>query len=205
MDDKSPRTGPSAEPASKVPRDIDIDAVERDYRTGAFTDRELGKKYGCSHTYIQKLAKRKMWQKDLRRAVEMATQAHVAELECLQTKHATAAAKVRKQIEQVLPATAEVVTALAEINSQVVMRHRHELRVARSEVMALWAELTGAREGAALAGRIAASGVLVTALTRLHERENKAYGITDEDSNPRDERKSLPIVFVDPKPRPAND
>lgn len=42
---------------------IDWEAVERDYRTGAFTDRQLGTKHGCSHTAIQKRAKVGEWKK----------------------------------------------------------------------------------------------------------------------------------------------
>lgn len=193
-------------PRPRRPQLIDIEAVGRDYRTGAFTDRELADKYKRSHTWVQKLAAKMGWQKDLQQAVEIATQAKLAEIEVSKTQNSRVAAKIRKQIQAALPATQEVVAALAEINTQVVMRHRHELRIARTEVMSLWEELrVAAEEGAALAGRIAASGVLVTALSRLHERESVAYGLTDNDRNPRDGRLSLPIRFVDVDPRKASD
>lgn len=193
-------------PKKPAPPPVDLDALARDYRTGYFTDRELGTKYGRSHTWIQKTAKAKEWQRDLARAVDMATQAKLAEMEVTKSDGPDVAKVVRRQIEAALPATVEVVAALAEINTQVVARHRAELRTARNEVMALWGELrTAAELGAALPGRIAAAGVLVTALAKLHDNERVAYGLTDNDLNPRDERKSLPIVFVDAPPRPKDE
>lgn len=41
----------------------DWEAIERDYRSGQFTDRELGEKYGITHAAVQKWAKREGWQK----------------------------------------------------------------------------------------------------------------------------------------------
>lgn len=216
-------------PARVAKPSVDEDAVGRDYRTGHFTDREIGKKYGRSHTWVQNLAKKNGWQSDLKRAVELATQANVVASEISNTKHAQVAEKIKRQIQSALPATVEVVAALAEVNSQVILRHRGELRVARNEVMELFQELRNAaltpeqaellalvmsgnaaagsadnnkareaiQKAFALGGRIGAAAQLVTALAKLHEREASAYGLTDDDRNPRDERKSIPIEFVD--------
>lgn len=54
---------------------VDWAAVERDYRTGSLTDRELGRLYGCSHTAVQKHAKAGGWQRDLSAAVRSAARA----------------------------------------------------------------------------------------------------------------------------------
>jgi hypothetical protein len=42
-------------------RDIDWNAVERDYRTGAFSLRELAERHRCSHSTIANFAGRHGW------------------------------------------------------------------------------------------------------------------------------------------------
>ena len=42
-------------------RDIDWNAVERDYRTGAFSLRELAERHRCSHSAIANFASRHGW------------------------------------------------------------------------------------------------------------------------------------------------
>ena len=42
-------------------RDIDWDAVERDYRTGTFSLRELAERHRCSHSAIANFAGRHGW------------------------------------------------------------------------------------------------------------------------------------------------
>jgi hypothetical protein len=60
MSDSEPQDKP------KTPRKVlDWEAIERDYRAGVLSDRELGKRHGCSHTAIQNRAKAKRWVKDL--------------------------------------------------------------------------------------------------------------------------------------------
>ena len=43
---------------------IDWEAVERDYRAGILSVREIGAKCGCTHTAINKRAKRDGWERD---------------------------------------------------------------------------------------------------------------------------------------------
>lgn len=125
---------------------VDWEAVERDYRTGAFTDRQLGAKHGCSHAAVQKHAKADGWQKDIKGAVKAATQAKLIEAEVSKVASAEVAKRVAKQVANAIPATTEVVAAIAEVNSQVILRHRADLRSARDEALALLAELTWQRD-----------------------------------------------------------
>ena len=48
----------------KKPR-VDWEAVERDYRAGVLTLREIGERYDCSHVAITKRAKKEGWVRDL--------------------------------------------------------------------------------------------------------------------------------------------
>ena len=43
---------------------IDWEAIERDYRAGILSVREIGAKCGCTHTAINKRAKRDGWERD---------------------------------------------------------------------------------------------------------------------------------------------
>ena len=124
----------------------DWEAIERDYRTGAFTDRELGAKHGLSHTAIQKRAKEHGWQKDLKGAVKRATEAKLLNAEVARVAGDEVAKRVATQVAKALPATTEVVTAMAEVNTEVVLRHRGDLRALRDEAIALLMELGFQRE-----------------------------------------------------------
>jgi hypothetical protein len=124
----------------------DWEAIERDYRTGAFTDRELGAKHGLSHTAIQKRAKDHGWQKDLKGAVKRATEAKLLNAEVARVAGDEVAKRVASQVAKALPATTEVVTAMAEVNTEVVLRHRADIRALRDEAIGLLQELGFQRE-----------------------------------------------------------
>jgi hypothetical protein len=139
--------------AKKPP--VDWEAVERDYRTGHFTDRELGARYGVSHTAIQKRAKKAGWQKDLAGAVRAATQAKLAEHEVSKVASSAVAKAVARQVATAIPATTEVVAALAEVRSSVEIRHREDLRSIRDVALAMLAELQQTSEHADTLDQIA--------------------------------------------------
>lgn len=91
---------------------IDWDAVERDYRTGKFTLRELAEKHGVSHQAIAKRAKTNSWTQDLGDQIRQATNAKLV------------ANLVDSEIAKGGQAVANVVLAAAEINTQVILKHR---------------------------------------------------------------------------------
>lgn len=111
----------------------DYEAVERDYRTGSFTDQELATKYGKSRQAITKMAKVKGWRKDLSAAVRQATRAAlIAE---------AATKKVAELVASGSKATVDVVVVAAETNRQVILGHRDDIRRARQLTNALLGEL----------------------------------------------------------------
>lgn len=145
-----------AAPAKKAARrEIDWEAVERDYRTGFFTDREIGAKYGCSHTAVQKHARDGGWQKDMAGAVKAATEARLIEHEIAKTASREVAKRVAKQVAKAIPATTEVVASLAELNSSVILRQRGDLRLTRDEAISMLKELTWQRENMESLDRLA--------------------------------------------------
>lgn len=64
--------------AVPVKHRTDWDAVERDYRTGKFTLRELEEKHGVFNSSIARKAKKDGWTQDLRIAIRQATNAKLA-------------------------------------------------------------------------------------------------------------------------------
>lgn len=196
-----------SKPAKKAP---DVEACGRDYRTGAFTDRELGAKYGVSHTTVQKWAKKHGWQKDLVGAVKAATAAKLAKHEVSKVAGEAVASAVAKQLGSEVLATTEAVLAVAEVNTQVVLRHRADIRATRDEALELLAELgwqrknmpelerlaelvaedsplTAAdrmaafRRAVGLGGRIVNVNKLAEVLAKLVPLERRAFGL-DEDN-----------------------
>lgn len=125
---------------------VDLEAVERDYRTGSFTDRELGAKYGRSHTAVQKWARDNGWQKDLVGAVRKATEARLLQAEVAKIASGEVAKRVAKAVAKSMPATTDVVSAMADINTAVITRHRTDLLAMRNEAIALLDETGFQRE-----------------------------------------------------------
>ena len=192
---------------------LDWEAIERDYRSGAFTNRELGTKHGCSHTLIQRKAKEHGWQKDLTGAVRAATQAKLIEAEVSKTASAEVAKRVSKTVANAIPATTEVVAAVAEVNSSVILRHRSDIGVLRQLAMDMAQELTlvthsqdevsrlhellsgGMDDDEAAAARrsiddllklhnrVGSAQKLADTLTKLQVLERKAFGLDDEDKD----------------------
>lgn len=101
----------AAPTAPKKPR-VDWDAVERDYRTGHMTLRELGEKHGVSHQAIAKRAKNGEWTQDLGEQIRQATNAKLV------------ANLVDKEVAKGGQAVANAVLAAAEVNTQVILGHR---------------------------------------------------------------------------------
>lgn len=100
---------------AKTRRNIDWDAIARDYRLGQFTLRELAEKYGCSHQAIAKRAKEHGWTQDLGEQIKQATNAKLV------------ANLVNQQVASGGQAVANVVLAAAEINTNVILGHRKGL------------------------------------------------------------------------------
>lgn len=182
----------------------DYQAVERDYRTGSFTDQELADKYKRSRQAITKMAKVKGWKKDLTAAVRQATRASlIAEV---------ATKKVAEQVAEGSKATIDTVLAAAETNKQVILGHRqdisrarnllngmltelHQVSVNPSKLQDLLEVLVGGDEMTAtqvadarsaftdlskLPTRILSVQRIAQAMTRLQSMERTAFGLDDD-------------------------
>lgn len=114
----------SAAPGKR--RKVDYEALERDYRTGKFTLRELAEKHDLSHQAIAKRAKTKGWSQDLGEQIRQATSAKLV------------ANLVNQEVARSGQAVANTVLVAAEINTQVILGHRKGLnRITRIKELLL--------------------------------------------------------------------
>ena len=90
----------------------DWEAVERDYRTGRFTLRELETKYEVNNSTISRRADKHGWTQDLSTAIKQATNAKLIQ--------SIVAAKCSTAQQN----AADTVLAAAEVNKQVILGHR---------------------------------------------------------------------------------
>jgi hypothetical protein len=102
---KSPRNA-----ATVVPKKAktDWEAVERDYRTGKYTLRELEKKHHVSYAQISRKASILQWTKDLRQAI----------------KQATDAALLQVSVTEAQKNVTETIVVAAEVAKNVIVGHR---------------------------------------------------------------------------------
>lgn len=121
---KTPAPKPAAPPKKRAgiatpgktgKRRTDWEAVERDYRTGKFTLRELEAKHGAFNSSIARKAKKSGWTQDLTLAIKQATHAKLTE------------AMVSEMASDGAQNDSATVLAAAEINKQVILGHRHGL------------------------------------------------------------------------------
>ena len=114
----------SAAPGKR--RKVDYEALERDYRTGKFTLRELAEKHNLSHQAIAKRAKPQGWTQDLGEQIRQATSAKLV------------ANLVNQEVARSGQAVANTVLVAAEINTQVILGHRKGLnRITRIKELLL--------------------------------------------------------------------
>ena len=116
-----------ANTAAKTPgkRRADWEAIERDYRTGRFTLRELETKYEVNNSTISRRADKHGWTQDLSTAIKQATNAKLIQ------------SIVAAECSTAQQNAADTVLAAAEVNKQVILGHRKGLQELTSVKRAL--------------------------------------------------------------------
>lgn len=116
--------------SSLITHTIDWQAVERDYRAGVMSLREIGSAHGLTHGAINKRAKRDEWTRDLQAKIQ-------AKAEALVSK-----ALVSKEVSREDMVTErQIIDAGAQRIAQVRNEHRQDINRMRSLGVALLAEL----------------------------------------------------------------
>ncbi len=205
-----------------IKRRTDWDAVERDYRTGKFTLRELEAKHGAFNSSISRKAKKDGWTQDLSIAIKQATNAKLAE------------ALVSSQVSEGLQKVSNTVLAAAEVNKQIIVGHRSDIVQANQVVRDLLVELKESallaehkkqlalilagdnpsnvalaleaiKRALALSSRVGSVKALAEAITKLQTAERKAFGLddgADDEPDPlralinRFNRSTVPVIHA---------
>lgn len=201
MASTSRKSAASAAPPTK--HKADWDAVERDYRTGRFTLRELAAKHGATHTTIARRAEREGWTKDLTEAIRQATNAKLVQ-------QAVTQQAVQQECTTAQQAVTQTVLVAAEMNKSVILEHRRDLSSARNVAVDLLDELAKAAllaqdqdalidilagknaepadehrarqlvsKALSVNSRISSIKALAEAFTKLHDGERRAFNIGD--------------------------
>lgn len=189
---------------------IDWEAVEREYRAGQLSVSEIARLSNCSHTAINKRAKRDGWTRDLAARVRQEVSARLV-------SEQVSAANVRETIE-----------LAAERDIKLIREHRADIGQGRAAVKALFAELNDATSGVAdikeeiisetasdknakrrasmlaavsLAGRAGVAASLSTAMRNLVGLERQAFGLSNTPEAPEDGASSLAAALDALRPR----
>lgn len=112
-------------------KDIDWEGIERDYRAGLLSVREIASAYGVSHVAIGKRAKKHSWARDLNAKIQ-------AKAEALVTK-ATVTGSVTN--EEDLVTERQIIEANAQRIAEIRSAHRQDIGKARALATKLLAEL----------------------------------------------------------------
>lgn len=169
-----------------VNRNVDWEAVERDYRTTKMTLRELGSLYNVNHSAIAHKVKKLGWKKDLTEAVRQATSALL--IEEAVTNAVTNAVNSGQQV------VTNSVLAVAELRKQVIVSHRSRLTdladavdFAKGVLLTQGANIENIRDAATL---VQAVGGLSTATKNLIDKEREAYQLNEKDDDKPEQDKN---------------
>jgi hypothetical protein len=205
---KSTKAKPQAvAPAPAKRQRADWEAVERDYRTGKFSDGELAAKYSLSRESIVRARKRAQaidpstWAQDLGPQVRAATNALLMK------------EMVADKITEGHTEVTGVILVTAELNKQVILGHRSDIKMLRDMAIEMAGELqqigrvdlknmasmlesddltqdqiASLRDGVnavtKLPSRILSVQRLAQTVTRVQALERQAFGLDDPETPP---------------------
>jgi hypothetical protein len=164
--------------------DIDWEAIERDYRAGQLSVREIGAKHQVAPSSITRKAEKLGWTRDLTAAVHARTQAKLIEPK-LPAESAQSNENATQRAQSTAEQTAEAVEVAAAVNVAVILGHRGSIARVRSIADAMLVEL---ENGAKARGKKAALPLekRVTMVKSLSEAlriqvglERQAFNIAD--------------------------
>lgn len=142
--------------------DIDWEGVERDYRAGVATLRQIAETYGTTHTTVANRAKEKGWDRDLSAKI-------AAKAEAILSK-ANLASDLYKT-----PDEKQIVESNAQVVAIVALAHRRDIKGLRDLAARYKDELEDCEED--LQKRASILKTLTDVQTRLVQTEREAYGM----------------------------
>ena len=162
-------------------KQVDWEGVERDYSAGLLTLREIGEKYGISHTAIRKKAEKEDWSKDLSAKIAKEAEKKVSKL---QVSNDVSKKTTEKEIIEI--------NAQALVN--VKLNHRKSIKRVNDLVDTLFEEieeLSTHKNADNLPVRVDMTKKLMDTLRISIDKERQAFGITDAPTPTDDAIKDL--------------
>lgn len=113
---------------------FDWEAIERDYRAGLLSVREIAGRHGCTHTAINKRARADGWARDLKAKIKAKAEAMVSRREVSSEVSRVSTVSPVETEQQIIEANAEAIVS-------VRMAHRADIRRSRGMANKLLDEL----------------------------------------------------------------
>jgi len=161
----------------------DWDAVERDYRTGQFTLRELAARHNVNFATISRHAEKEAWTKDLTEAIRQATNAKLIQQASIQA------------CNDAQQSATNTVLAVAELNKQVILSHRNRLTeladavdFAKNILIKVGGQVTEVKDASML---VQAVNGLSNATKTLIDKERENYKLNEAPPDDRERESAI--------------
>ena len=153
--------------------DIDWEAVERDYRLGTMSLRELGKLHGCSYATIGQKAKQRGWTKDLSAAIKQKVRQRLASI----------------GVNDANATDDEITTSVAEQIAGILGSHRSEIKRLRNTLTLLTDNLqelmlVKAKTPAVIKERGELARLITMTLKELVAMERESFDVANQNEAP---------------------
>ncbi|MGR7993850.1 hypothetical protein [Xanthobacter sp. ZOL 2024] len=155
----------------------DWEAIERDYRAGSLSIREIGRKHGVSDTAIRKEAKARGWKRDLAEKVRKAVREEV-----VRATGSQASSQEQRATDAEIVETAKWVGVEVQLSHRRDLQQLHALKRIISGRLAVY--LDGGEPDGPFMGEKESPGDLLEKLSRVTSRliplERQAHNLDDE-------------------------
>ena len=150
-------------------KDVDWEAIEREYRANQLSVMEIGRRYGISEGSIRREAKLKCWQRELASKVHNAIRERIARIDA--TDEVTEAQRERTD--------EEIVQSAAARGETVIKHHRRDIQMLRKLTADIAEDLQKARVSGDLEAGKSSSALLnlSSAMHKLVALERQAFSL----------------------------
>ncbi len=175
--------------------DIDWEAIQREYRVGVLSVREIASMFGVSHTAIQKRAKKdpEHWQRDLTAKIKAAVARKLAELPVAEKKKVVSTIgdedsiveEASTRVMEVIKKHQTCIAKTAEIEAGIFAALKEQEKKPKGKD----------EKQPAVSTRATTLLALVTAQERRIRLERQAFGIADDARPPGEQITEIPLIF----------
>ena len=182
------------------PSDIDYEGIEKDYRAGFLTIRQIADKYGVNKSTVVSQSKKHGWERDLTEAIKARAKAKLAVIDINETIDENVHNAVQKSVQ----AQKNALESAADAVAGIVLKHRKAFAEDLARAKKIEAKLDEMLDGIADAKDIAAVAstykTMVEAKAKVMTSEAQIFdlysGNNDEDAGSL-AKKCIEVSFVE--------